>query len=113
MCSSFLDKVEKDLNKENDVNSHLNLDKSFLMWLFSLANDPFFITIHVNLLESKDKRGNKQGVDDQEGNHEVPDLAEGPLGINEVPLELWLTINNLIFFIGVFVNVINHHLLKI
>ena len=113
MCSGLLHKVEKDLHEENNVNGKLNFDESLLMWLDSLALSFSFITCHVDLLECEDKWSDKEGVDNEKGNHEVPDLAEGPLGVDQVPLKLWLTINNLILFISIFVDVIDHHLLKI
>jgi hypothetical protein len=113
VCSGLLHKVEKDLHKENNVNSKLNFDESLLVWLHSLAHNSIFVTCHVDLLESEDEWSDKEGVDNEKGNHEVPHLAEGPLGVDQVPLKLWLTIDYLILFISIFVDVIDHHLLQI
>ena len=113
MCSGLLHKVEKDLYKENNVNSKLNFDESLLVWLHSLAYNSIFVTCHVDLLESEDEWSDKEGVDNEKGNHEVPHLAEGSLCVDQVPLQFWLTVNNLIFLVGVFVDVVDHHFFEI
>lgn len=113
MSSCFLNEVEQNLNEENDINSHLNLYKGLLMWFDCLANFPIFITGHIDLFEGKDEWCHEQGVDDQQSNHEVPNLAEGSLGVDQVPLKLGLTIDNLVFLVGVLINVVDHHLFQI
>ena len=111
VCSRLLDKVEEDLHKENDINSKLDFDESLLVRLFSLAHLSILVTVHVDLLESEDEWGHKESVDNEKGNHEVPHLTESPLRVNKVPLKLWLTIDYLILFISIFVDVIDHHFL--
>ena len=83
------------------------------MWFDSLADYPIFITSHIDLSEGQDEWGHEQGIDDQEGDHEVPDLAEGPLCVDQVPLKLGLTIDYLVLLVGVLIDIVYHHLFQI
>ena len=111
--SGLLNEVEEDLNEVDDVNGKLDLDKGLLICLLSLAVLAILITSHVLLRESKYEWTNEQSVNRQEGDHEVPDFAEGTLGVDQVPLELRLTIDDLVLLIGVLVDIVYHHLLEV
>jgi hypothetical protein len=131
MCSGLFNEVEQDLDQLDDVDSNLkfvklilpgklwvNLEtanivtsKSFFwsnIWGYSIATFTF-----VEMRENIQIWRGKQGVDRQHGDQEIPDLAEGSLSIDEIPLELWLRIDDLVVFVGILVNIVNHHFFEV
>ena len=113
MSSSLFDKVEANLHQVDDVNSQLDLPEGFLARSLTKVLAGLFIVFLINIREYKNDRHNKQVVDGQKCYEEVPKLAECSLGVDEVPLELGLTVNDLVLFIGVFIDIVNHHLFQI
>jgi hypothetical protein len=77
-----------------------------------------FLTIFLDLdeidtLEGDDVWGNEQGVDGHHGDQEVPNFAECPFCIDEIPFELWLGVDDLVLLISVFVDIVDHHFLEV
>jgi len=111
--SCLLDKVKTNLKGVDDIDDQFNLVQVFLR-LVSLV--PLVGVFHfdlIDILEHIDVRTNEKGIDGEYGDEEVPHLAEGTLSINEIPLQLWLGIDDLVLFISIFVNVIDHHFFQI
>jgi hypothetical protein len=71
------------------------------------------ILILVDIWEDQANRHNEQIVNGEDGNHEVPQLAEGSIRVNEVPLQLWLTVDDLVLLVSIFVDIVDHHLFQI
>jgi hypothetical protein len=114
VCSGLLDEVEEDFNKVDDVESDLNLVKSLILveisavratWAFLVVATPL-----INRLENKDIWRHKEGVDGQDGDHEVPDLAEVSFSVYKIPWDLLDVLRLGRVFLGVVIDIVNHHL---
>ena len=70
-------------------------------------------TVLVDLREYHYKWRCNKIVDRQDGNQEVPGLAEVALGVNQVPLDLLLIVNDLVVVILVVLDIVNHHLSEV
>jgi hypothetical protein len=114
MHSGFLDKVEYNFDKVDDVDGKFNIFEIFLIRLdcFALVWI-LWETSHVNIRKDNNEGSYEEIVYSDKGYKEVPDLAESAFCIDQVPLYLGLGVDNLVFFIGIFIDVVNHHFLKI
>ena len=114
-CSGPLHEVEHDLKQVDDVDGVLDLLQGPLAAIVRVSFVYFFnwVPVLVDIWEHNDEWSSKHGVNDQEGDEEVPHLAESPLGVDKVPLELWLVLIDRAVLIGILVDVIDHHFLKI
>jgi len=111
VSSSSLDKVQADLNKVDDIDSKLNFNQSLIIFIFAIITTSK--ACDVNMLECKDIWRHEQSIDGQHGDDEVPYFAEGSLGVDQVPFQFWLRVDNLIFFICIFIDVVDHHFFQI
>jgi hypothetical protein len=114
--SCSLDKVQDDLEKVNDINCLLDLLKCLLLLarvFLGCVNIGEWVKILVDIWEHNNKWYDEHAIDCQDGDHEVPDLAEGSLGVDEVPLEFWLILVDGAVFVGILIDVIDHHLLQV
>jgi hypothetical protein len=114
MSSCLFNKVKTNLNKVNDINSKLYLVKSLLTLTFWITKVfTIFIDILIDIWENKNNWYHKQIVDGKNCNEEVPELAESSFSVYQVPLKFRLTVDDLILFISIFVNIVNHHFFQI
>lgn len=67
----------------------------------------------VNIGEHDDKGSHDKRVDNLARDESVPDAAESTLGVDEIPLDPLLIINELAVLIDIVGNVINHHFLQV
>lgn len=67
----------------------------------------------VDLLKNHDKWRYDKIVNREDGYKEVPGLAKVPLGVDEVPLDLLLVVDDLVVIIFVILNVVDHHFSKV
>ena len=72
-----------------------------------------FIPVFIDIREYNYKWSHKHAVDGEDSDEEVPHLAEGPLSINKVPLELWLVLIHSAVLVGILVDVIDHHFFQV
>lgn len=84
-----------------------------LGWFLEFAMVPIsatrWVTSLIDLGEDEQEWRDEECVHGKQRDDEVPDLAEGTLGVNEVPLELWHAIDDLVLFISIFIDIVDHH----
>ena len=113
MCSRFLQEVKPDFDEVHHVDGQLDPLEVLLVGLFAFAVVSLRVTGLIDIREHHDEGGDEQVVDCQNGNEEVPNLAECSFSVNQIPFEFGLAVDDLVFVIGVFIDVINHHFLQI
>ena len=113
--SCSLDKVQDDLEKVDDINGPLDVLKCLLARVIRISKVLLgdWVLILVDVWENNNKWCDEHAIYSQDGDQEFPDLAEGPLGVDEVPLEFWLTIVDGAVLVGILIDVIDHHLLQV
>ena len=119
-CLNFLkssgsfDKVEDNLEKVNDIDGSLDVLESFLAVIggFVVSRSRWELVL-IDIWEDDDEWSDKHAVDGKDGDQEVPDLAECSLGIDEIPLELWLILIDGAILVGVLVDIVDHHLFQV
>ena len=113
--SSPLHKVEDNFEKVDDIDGSLNVLKGLLtrVGFVSGVHQCFRVLVLIDIWENNDERSHKHAIDGENGDEEVPDLAEGPLGVDEIPLELWLILIDGAVFVGILVDIINHHFFEV
>lgn len=93
MTLSFLNKIQNNLNEENNVKSQLDLVKSIALFLnvwtctvFPICTINFTASWRfapfINSWKNQNKRSYEKGVDDYQSNHEVPNLTECSISVN-------------------------------
>lgn len=113
MSPCLFDKIKNDLKEVYYVNYILDLLQGLLPWCFLIICISVSVVIHINIWEDHDKRGNEQAIDDQAGYHEVPQFAECSLSIYKVPFDLLLVLIDLVIFVGILVNIVDHHFFQV
>ena len=98
---SLLNEIKTNFNQEENVYESLDI----------LHGRVILTVFIVNLFKNEHEWRNDKVVDNHKSNPEVPDLAEGSLGIDEVPLQLRLIFVDLIVLIYIFIDVVDHHFL--
>jgi hypothetical protein len=91
VSSCSLNEVQNDLNEVDDVNRKLNFLQSFVIDFLTI----FLDLDEIDTLESDDVWGNEQCVDSDHGDQEVPNFAECPFCVDEIPFELRLGVDDL------------------
>jgi len=105
MSSGLLDKVQSNLEDLEDIDDHLNILHSYILFLC------FLVIIHI--WEDQYEWRDNHIVNDKQGDPEIPHMAESALCIDEVPLQSVFVLADLVILIDVFIDIVNHHLLKV
>ena len=111
--SGPLDEVEHDLKEVDDINSSLNVLESLLSGGCGDILLLHFIPVLVDIMEHNDEWCHEHAVDSKDGDEEVPHLAEGPLRVDQVPLQLWLVLIDRAVLISILVDVVDHHFFEV
>jgi hypothetical protein len=113
--SCSLDKVQGDLEKINDINGPLDVLKCLLarVQIISKVLVCEWVFILVDIWENNHKWCHEHAINSQYCDQEVPNLAEGPLCVDKVPLELWLILVDGAVLVGIFIDIIDHHLFQV
>jgi hypothetical protein len=123
LSPSLLEEIQDDFDEVDDVAGDFNFEERLILlhaWVvdaialvgFNDAVIGCFAPL-VNGREHQNKGSYKEGVDGEDGDHEVPDLAEGAFLVDPVPLALLRLLCLSRFFLRFFVDVVDHHFLQI
>ena len=112
MGSRLLDEVKADLKGVDDVNNQLYLVQVLLGWV---CCHPFTFTVLdlIYIRENIYVWADEKSINGEYGDEKVPDLAKGTLRVNQIPLKLWLGVDDLVLLVCIFVDIINHHLFQV
>jgi hypothetical protein len=113
--SCSLDKVQDDLENVNDINGPLDVLKCLLARVQRISKVLVceWIFILVDIWEDNHKWSHEHAINSQNCDQEVPNLAEGPLCVDQVPFELWLILVDGAVLVSIFIDIIDHHLLQV
>jgi hypothetical protein len=81
--SGPLHEIENDLEQVNDINSSLNILQGLLMWRIRVGIVGSVLpSILIDVVEDNNKRRHKHTINGEDGNEEVPHLAECALSVD-------------------------------
>lgn len=112
VCSGLLDEIQGDLEHLEDIDDHLNIHHGSI---FVFKGDPFVIGtfLIIDIWEHQYEWRHNHVIDDEQGDPEVPHIAECALCIDEVPLQSVFVLADLVVLIDIFINIVDHHFFKV
>jgi len=110
MSSGLLDEIQSNLEDLEDIDDHLNIHhSSIFVWLIWVL----FINLIIHIWEHQYEWRHNHIINDEQGDPEIPHIAECALCIDEVPLQSVFVLTDLVILIDVFIDIVNHHFFKI
>jgi hypothetical protein len=111
VSSGLLDEIQSDLEDLEDIDDHLNIHHSLIFefcYIFSIIS-----CLIIDIWEHQYEWRHDHVVNDEQGDPEIPHIAECALCIDEVPLQSVFVLADLVILVDVFIDIVNHHLFKV
>jgi hypothetical protein len=113
VSSGLLDEIQSDLEHLEDIDDHLYIHHGRISEWLTIFGARFIRSLEIHIWEHQYEWRDNHIINDEQGDPEIPHIAECALCIDEVPLQPVFVLADLVILIDVFIDIVDHHLLKV
>jgi hypothetical protein len=113
VSSGLLDEIQSDLEHLEDIDDHLYIHHGRISEWLTIFGARFIRSLEIHIWEHQYEWRDNHIINDEQGDPEIPHIAECALCIDEVPLQSVFVLADLVILVDVFIDIVNHHLFKV